>query len=90
MRRRSNRAVPIVGSALSTAEIIRDARLKIYRGAPHGLCRTGKERVNADEACADRARRAAPAASALLAEDQEIDADQLAIGLGDKPSREGH
>ncbi|MCL4502057.1 MAG: alpha/beta hydrolase [Deltaproteobacteria bacterium] len=40
--------VPIGASALLSAKIIKDATLKIYPGAPHGLCSTHKEQVNAD------------------------------------------
>lgn len=40
--------VPIADSALLTAKLIKDAQLKIYKGAPHGLCSTLKDRVNAD------------------------------------------
>jgi non-heme chloroperoxidase len=40
--------VPIGASALRSAELIRGARLKVYRGAPHGLCSTQKDEVNED------------------------------------------
>jgi non-heme chloroperoxidase len=40
--------VPIGASALLSAKIVRDATLKIYPGAPHGLCSTHKDQVNAD------------------------------------------
>ncbi len=40
--------VPIGASALLSARIIKDATLKIYPGAPHGLCSTLKDRVNED------------------------------------------
>ena len=40
--------VPIGASALLTAKIVRKAELKIYEGAPHGMCTTHKEKVNAD------------------------------------------
>ncbi|TMB57017.1 MAG: alpha/beta hydrolase [Deltaproteobacteria bacterium] len=40
--------VPIGASALRSAKLIRNARLEIYKGAPHGLCSTHKDRVNAD------------------------------------------
>jgi len=29
-------------------ELIKNARLEVYEGAPHGLCSTHKDRVNAD------------------------------------------
>lgn len=40
--------VPIGSSALRSAELIKNATLKIYEGAPHGLTDTHKERLNAD------------------------------------------
>jgi non-heme chloroperoxidase len=40
--------VPIADSGLLTAKIVKDARLEVYKGAPHGLCTTMKDRVNAD------------------------------------------
>ena len=40
--------VPIGASALLTAKIVKDAELKIYKGAPHGMCTTHKDQVNAD------------------------------------------
>jgi len=40
--------VPIGASALKSAKLIKNATLKVYPGAPHGLCTTHKERVNED------------------------------------------
>jgi non-heme chloroperoxidase len=40
--------VPIGASALLSAKIVKDAALRVYSGAPHGLCSTHKEQVNAD------------------------------------------
>ena len=40
--------VPIADSALLSSKIVKDATLKIYPGAPHGLTSTHKERFNAD------------------------------------------
>jgi len=40
--------VPIVAGGLKSAKIVKDAELKVYHGAPHGLCSTLKDRVNAD------------------------------------------
>ena len=40
--------VPIADSALLSSKIIKKAALKIYPGAPHGLCSTLKDTVNAD------------------------------------------
>ena len=44
----ADQIVPIADSALLSAKIIKNATLKIYEGAPHGMCTTHKERVNAD------------------------------------------
>ena len=40
--------VPIADSALLSAKIIKDAKLVIYEDAPHGMCTTLKDRVNAE------------------------------------------
>ena len=40
--------VPIADSAMLSAKLIKDATLKVYPGAPHGMCTTLKEQVNAD------------------------------------------
>lgn len=40
--------VPIGAAALLSAKIIEGARLKIYPGAPHGMCSTHKDQVNTD------------------------------------------
>ena len=40
--------VPIADSALLSAKLVKDAKLIIYKGAPHGLCTTEKDRVNQD------------------------------------------
>ena len=40
--------VPIAASALLSARLIKGAILKTYPGAPHGLCSTLKDQVNAD------------------------------------------
>jgi len=40
--------VPIQASALLSSKIIKDAKLKIYKGAPHGMCTTLKDEVNVD------------------------------------------
>lgn len=40
--------VPIKASALLSIKIIKQAELKVYKGAPHGLCSTHKDQVNAD------------------------------------------
>ncbi|SEG53066.1 non-heme chloroperoxidase [Methylobacterium sp. 190mf] len=40
--------VPIKASAMRSSKMIKDAKLLVYDGAPHGLCTTHKDRVNAD------------------------------------------
>jgi non-heme chloroperoxidase len=40
--------VPIGASALLSSKMIRAATLKVYPGAPHGMCSTLKDQVNAD------------------------------------------
>jgi non-heme chloroperoxidase len=40
--------VPIAASALLSSKLVKGATLKVYSGAPHGLCTTLKEQVNAD------------------------------------------
>jgi len=40
--------VPIVASALASSRLVKDATLKIYEGAPHGLADTHKDQLNAD------------------------------------------
>ncbi|HTJ64981.1 MAG TPA: alpha/beta hydrolase [Alphaproteobacteria bacterium] len=38
--------VPIQSAALLSSKIVRESRLEIYTGAPHGMCTTLKDRVN--------------------------------------------
>jgi non-heme chloroperoxidase len=40
--------VPIAASARHSSKLVKGAKLEIYKGAPHGLCTTLKDRVNAD------------------------------------------
>jgi len=40
--------VPIGASALLSAKIVKRATLKVYPGAPHGMCTTLKDQVNAE------------------------------------------
>jgi non-heme chloroperoxidase len=40
--------VPIADSAMLSAKIVKNAELKIYKGAPHGMCTTEKDKVNQD------------------------------------------
>ena len=39
--------VPIGDSAILSSKIIKNARLEVYKGAPHGMCSTHKDQVNA-------------------------------------------
>jgi non-heme chloroperoxidase len=40
--------VPIVASGLLSSKIVKGATLKIYPGAPHGMCSTLKDQINED------------------------------------------
>jgi non-heme chloroperoxidase len=40
--------VPIGAAALMSSKIVKGAQLKVYKGAPHGMCTTLKDRVNED------------------------------------------
>jgi non-heme chloroperoxidase len=40
--------VPIADSAMLSAKLVKNAELKIYKGAPHGMCTTEKDKVNQD------------------------------------------
>lgn len=40
--------VPIKDSALISSKLIKNAKLKVYKGAPHGLCSTHKDEINID------------------------------------------
>jgi non-heme chloroperoxidase len=40
--------VPIAASALLSSKIVKNATLKVYKGAPHGLCTTHKDQANED------------------------------------------
>jgi non-heme chloroperoxidase len=44
----ADQIVPIGASALITAKIVKNARLKIYPGAPHGMCTTHADQINGD------------------------------------------
>jgi non-heme chloroperoxidase len=39
---------PIGASALLSSKQVGNAHLKVYKGAPHGMCSTRKEEINAD------------------------------------------
>jgi non-heme chloroperoxidase len=40
--------VPIANAALKSAKIVKDATLKVYKGAPHGLTATHQDQFNED------------------------------------------
>jgi non-heme chloroperoxidase len=40
--------VPIGASALLSAKLVKGATLKIISGAPHGMCSTHKDQINAE------------------------------------------
>jgi non-heme chloroperoxidase len=40
--------VPIVAAALKSAKLVKNATLKIYPGAPHGLTGAHEQEFNAD------------------------------------------
>ena len=43
-----NRGVPIGASAMLSSKIMKNATLKVYKGAPHGTATTLKHEVNAE------------------------------------------
>jgi len=44
----ADQIVPIENSGKLRAKLVKNAQLKIYEGAPHGLCTTNKDEVNND------------------------------------------
>jgi non-heme chloroperoxidase len=44
----ADQIVPIADSALLSAKLVKDAKLIVYPGFPHGMCTTEKDRINAD------------------------------------------
>ena len=44
----ADQIVPIAASALLSSQLIKNAALKVYPGAPHGMCTTLADKVNAD------------------------------------------
>ena len=40
--------VPIADSAVLSSKIVKDAKLVVLKGAPHGMCTTHKDRINAE------------------------------------------
>jgi non-heme chloroperoxidase len=44
----ADQIVPIADAAPLSSKIVKDAKLKVYSGAPHGMCTTLADEVNAD------------------------------------------
>jgi len=44
----ADQIVPINSSALLTEKLVKGSQLKVYPGAPHGLCSTLKNQINQD------------------------------------------
>jgi non-heme chloroperoxidase len=44
----ADQIVPIGASAMISSKLIKNATLKVYEGAPHGMCTTLKDRVSAE------------------------------------------
>jgi non-heme chloroperoxidase len=44
----ADQIVPITASALKTVKLVKNATLKIHPGAPHGMCTTLADKINAD------------------------------------------
>jgi len=40
--------VPIADSAMLAVKLVKNGALKVYKGAPHGMCTTHKDQVNED------------------------------------------
>jgi non-heme chloroperoxidase len=40
--------VPIGASAMLSSKLVKNSKLKIYPNAPHGMCSTLRDQVNAD------------------------------------------
>jgi non-heme chloroperoxidase len=48
----------------SSIKIVKNAQLKVYQGAPHGMCTTHKDVINADLLEFIKAKAAKPAVAA--------------------------
>jgi len=44
----ADQIVPIGDSAMLSSKIVKDATLKVYPGAPHGMCTTLADQINGD------------------------------------------
>src|SRR5712671_1057296 len=56
--------VPIAAAAMLSAKLVKNAILKIIKGAPHGMCTTHKNQVNADLLAFMQAKASRSAAAA--------------------------
>ena len=43
-----DQVVPFADAGLIQSKLIKGAELKVYKGAPHGMCTTEKDKVNQD------------------------------------------
>jgi non-heme chloroperoxidase len=56
--------VPIVAAGMLSSKIVKNAQFKIYKGAPHGMCTTLKNEINADLLSFIKAKSGEPAVAA--------------------------
>jgi len=56
--------VPIGAAGMMSSKIVKNAQLKVYKGAPHGMCTTMKDVINADLLEFLKAKAAKPAVAA--------------------------
>jgi len=56
--------VPIADSAMLSAKLVKGATLKIIPGAPHGMCSTHKDQINAELLAFFEGQKRAASASA--------------------------
>jgi non-heme chloroperoxidase len=48
LHRNDDQIVPIADSAMLSSRLVKNAELKVYDGAPHGMCTTEKDKINQD------------------------------------------
>jgi non-heme chloroperoxidase len=56
--------VRIGAAAMMSSKIVKNAQLKVYKGAPHGMCTTMKDVINADLLAFLKAKAVKPAVAA--------------------------
>ena len=71
--------VPIGASAMLSSKLIKNATLKVYKGAPHGMCTTLKDQVNA-ELLAFLKLRSAASALCMIRRDARSDGSEESEG----------